>query len=341
MEKTYLQVLRDLSLLKFSRCYLVTGNTDFEALRFLAIKIANALQKRDTLEALEILYHDSTKTSLREALRDAQGDLFADRNVVVFRGFDVLTAQAKAQAVEEAETELTLLIDKAFEGPLILATTAEKLDGRKKWSKRLADDPAITIVPTHVWKSEDLLVLMDEWLTNTHSLTKEQKLWVIQRSRLQFGAVYQNVQKINTFLLSDNGMNEEILLQLIADEAQEDLFAVVKSFIEGEREKAYSQYLRLHQESVFALIALLLRQYRLIARVSEPDARRKTDQELASMLSVHPYACKVARQQARNLSIHACQKAMIDLTELEHKIKTGQITERYAIDWWFFKGDAK
>lgn len=120
------------------------------------------------------------------------------------------------------------------------------------------------------------------------------------------------------------------------------MFHVIRLAIEGRSLEAHQVFHELSSsESSFALLSLLSRQYRLIARVSDLRDRMQSDRELAAKLGVHPYACKVAREQSKFITAKQCRERLVEIAELEYKIKSGQVSEQIAIDWWFLRKEER
>ncbi len=340
MEKSFYGTVGDLRHGNLVKLYVIYHVDDNEVLRYFTREIENAMVQHDPQCKPETVFHSAQTTTFSQAVMDAKGgDLFSSQVIVIYTGFDYLTASVKAQAMDEITPELEAIFKESLPAPMILVTAAEKLDERKKWTKRFLQDKEVCVIHAGKWRRDEWRSLITEWMDKNLTLSTSQMDFVIERSGDSFGLLYQNMQKITTYALSEQALQDQVLRELVPDESESDLFHVIRLAIEGNLLEAHRVFHELSStESSFALLSLLSRQYRLIARVSDPRNKMQADRDLAIKLGVHPYACKVAREQSKYISAQRCREQLIDLAELEYKIKSGQVSEQTAIDWWFLRG---
>ncbi len=340
MEKSFYGAVGDLRHGNLAKLYVMYHVNDNEALRYFTREIEHAMVHRDPQFTPETVIHSGQTATFTQAVIDAKGgDLFSSHVIVVYTGFDYLTASVKAQAMDEITPLLDSVFKDSLPAPMILVTAAEKLDERKKWTKRFLQDKEVCVIHAGKWRRDEWRSLLTEWMDKNVTLSTSQMDLVIERSGDSFGLLYQSMQKINTYALSEHALQDHVLRELVPDESESDLFHVIRLAIEGHSLEAHRVFRELSStQSSFALLSLLSRQYRLIARVSDSRNKMQTDRDLAIKLGVHPYACKVAREQSKFISAQQCRELLIDLAELEYKIKSGQLSEQTAVDWWFLRG---
>ena len=87
--------------------------------------------------------------------------------------------------------------------------------------------------------------------------------------------------------------------------------------------------LKLLKMEPIALIAMLANQFRLILQVAILRKENKREDEIATLLQVHPYRVKLATKHINNYNLNEVKKIMVDLATLDAKIKTGE-NDRYV-----------
>lgn len=220
MEKSFYGAVGDLRHGNMVKLYVMYHVNDNEALHYFTREMENALSQSDQSSAPETVFHSAQTVPFMEAVFDAKGgDLFSNRVIVVYTGFDYLTASVKAQAMEDIAPALETVLKEIMPAPMVLVTNAEKLDERKKWTKRFLQDPTVCLINAGKWLRDEWRSLLSEWMDTGLSLSTSQLDMVIERSGDSFGLLYQNMQKINTYALSEGTLHDQLIRELVPDES--------------------------------------------------------------------------------------------------------------------------
>lgn len=315
----------------------VYGSTDRFALHLLE------RAWREQMEAIgeqgECVHYDWPETSLRQAIQEAySGSLFGERMLVSIRGVDCLTTGYKGKLSEEEAAALQAVVDEMPEHPMIFYTSGEKLDERRKIVKALQAASHVRMVSLTKQSEDDRRVLLERWMGRDLILTVPQRQEVLRRTQGSLGGLYNEVEKLKLFAHSSGRISDDDLAILVAGDSPPDVFSLIRSLVNGDIASAYTQYKAMPAtESTFGLLALIARQFRLIAIVHDKTHRAMSDARLAGLTGVHPYAVKMAREQSRKTSIHSCLRFLGEVGEIEYAIKSGRIQEHLAMDLFFMK----
>lgn len=261
------------------------------------------------------------------------GTLFGPPEVTLISGFEYL-ATTSGRITPEESAWLERLWREPPGAALILSTTAEKLDERRKLTKSaLAASHVVVINAARHGRGEWARIARD--LGSGLVLTDEQWRGIAERTDFTVGMLRMELEKLKTCAGEAGTLSDEAFAALTLPQSEAGIFDVAKMTASGEWSDAYALFRRLPQDATFALLAVLARQYRLIARVQEE--RGVADGALATRFGVHPYAVKVARDQARRLRREECVRYVTELADVEFAVKSGRLQERSALDLWYLK----
>ncbi|MCY0875982.1 MAG: DNA polymerase III subunit delta [Firmicutes bacterium] len=318
-----------------ARLYVLYGCADAFAIRWLENELAANIASGESLIVRRHYPEDRLADALGEAFT---GSLFGDAQIVSVRDIECLTTTFKGKMTDEETRALQWLVDEMPAHPVILCCKGEKLDERKKIVKALLGLAYTRAIPGHKHSPEDLRSIVRDQMKTKLKLTKSQEEYLLAQVGSSLDRLTGEMQKILTFAGERSAITDTELQGLVAHDEQSDVFAVIRLIMTGKAAQAYELYrAQSASESVFGFMALLSRQYRLIAQVQDPVNGQLPDAKLASLCGAHPFAVKVARDQARGLPLVECMNSLVELADLEFSIKSGQMSEQTAMDMFFLR----
>ncbi len=335
MQKSFYQAIRDIRSGKLGNVYLLYHATDGYPIKWLSEELVAAMGHQG-MDHAEIARFSLADRTIEEVITEAGGgNLFANYVVPICDDFDFVTTSFKGKT--EVASAALWLLDHLPETPVILTSTGEKLDERRKITKAFTASQDAVVIDASKHSSDEYKSMLRESIGGDLALTSDQVAYLMQGERT-LGQLRLEADKVRTYAWNRTSISDEELHQLVHTESDADLFAIVAMIVRGDIGQAYGVLQELVAGDVtFGLIALLSRQYRLIARVRTEANKGYSDAQLAAMLSVHPYACKVAREQGRQVSDEQCEKRIVELARLEYDIKSGRLSEKTALDLWFMR----
>lgn len=328
-----------------NRIFVIHGAADSFAAKWLAGVLADAAEAAGDSGAADAL--DTGETAVERVSVRAEGvagviakaysaSLFSLRRVLLAMEFDILTTAHKGKLTAEEETALALLLGERPICPVVLATSGERLDERRRQVKAMHGTEHFVMVDLAKATRSDLEWLADQWLGDCR-LSSAQKDRLLECCAGSMGRLYSESAKLLACAGGRGTVTDAEFDLLVTDASAGDLFAVVRHAAQGDWLQAYEQWRHFGaMHSIWPLVGLLSRQFRLVARMHDA-APGMTDAVLAQTLGVHPYACKVAREQARKTTRRDCLLRLRELAELEFNIKSGSVQERTALDFWFLE----
>ena len=336
LEKSLYEVLVDVRKGRGGLLYFIYGAGDGYAGEILARRLQDASAGAGAGAA--IVRRSLVSDDFGHILSDADtGGLLAEPAIVLCADFEYPTTTSRASGSGGVTVEeLDWLLAHPPSRPLILYAAGEKLDERKKAVRQMRASPVLTLINAAKHTREQWRLLARDLLGSDTGITAPQMDRVLARCGESLANLASEAEKLKLYLATNDRISDETLNLLIGDSSRMDIFEVVRLTVAHRYAEAYRLYQKVAgQESLFSFFALLARQYRLIARVQ--DDPRQSDQALAALLGVHPYALKVAREQAHAVSADVAKRELVTIADLEYAVKSGKCSERAALDLWFLR----
>lgn len=145
------------------------------------------------------------------------------------------------------------------------------------------------------------------------------------------GDVCKLEREIAKLALYPDELDEEIVSKMVSKPLENDVFELSNALLQKDHKKIMQVYndLKLLKIEPIALISLLANQFRLMIQVGILKKKNKTENEIATLLNVHPYRVKLSGQYLRSYSLNDVKKILVSLADLDYKIKTGEY-DRYV-----------
>lgn len=276
-----------------------------------------------------------------ENLRDAMGkpweaDLFGVRHLVVCPNADFLASSGQRRSGNDEWTQwINALLDEPPLMPVVLVAAAERLDQRRSAVKRLLESPRARVVHSSKMRRDEWRALAQDALGAGIRLEAPQWDEVLRRTGESLGILRAEMDKLRTYAGQRSSVDPGELDALLTHNEAVDVFEISRLLFSGRVAEACSWVIRRPPDSAFSFFALLARQYRIIAAVKAAPGR--SDADLSAELGVHPYACKVAREQGKKVPEKVCARQVRILEGLEHAVKSGRLSEQAALDLFFLR----
>ncbi|MFP7335545.1 DNA polymerase III subunit delta [Shouchella clausii] len=274
-------------------------------------------------------------TPLGEVVEEAETvPFFSTRKLVVIQDFYLATSQKVATKLEHDISALEAYLDSpAQETVLVVVAPYEKLDGRKKITKKLKKQTsAIDVNPldekeTFAWMEA---IAKQEGV----AIEQDAKQLLYKHTGPNLMLLHRELEKCMLYGEDGDPVTASIVDELVAETVEQSVFTVIDYTAKGRAGDAvrlYHQLLR-QKEEPLAILALLTRQFRQFFQVKTRLAKGYTQKEMASQLKLHPYVVKLAMQQVKALTTTQLRQALIVCEETDYAIKTGQADKELAVE---------
>lgn len=176
--------------------------------------------------------------------------------------------------------------------------------------------------------------------------------WIEERVRSQKGSISREAasllavliggdlrlleQEIEKLLLYADGqqISTEDVQTLVSRARETKVFDLVDCVGQRQTGKGLQLLYRLFEEGEepLSLLAMLARQIRILIQVKELRAKGLTEAEITERLGVHPYVVEKGLNQARNFTMAQLEIAHQRIVDTDWSLKTGNMSERLALE---------
>jgi DNA polymerase-3 subunit delta len=125
---------------------------------------------------------------------------------------------------------------------------------------------------------------------------------------------------------ADGEITTALIDELVAEATPSDIFGLVDAVGRRDAKTALTQYHRLlgDGEPPLRIMAMVVRQFRLLLGAGALLAGGKPESAVAKELHVHPFVAKKAAAQSKSFTERELRDYYDRLSELDHQIKTGR-----------------
>ena len=143
-------------------------------------------------------------------------------------------------------------------------------------------------------------------------------------------------REIAKLVLYGDTITRKNVEEMVPRPLEDDIFALSNALLKRNHQDIMQIYndLKLLKVEPINLIAMLSSQFRLLLSVAILKKEHKDENEIATILNVHPYRVKLSVGYLKQYDIDEVRKILIDLADLDEQIKNGQ-KDRY-IDFELF-----
>ncbi|WP_018923696.1 DNA polymerase III subunit delta [Salsuginibacillus kocurii] len=333
---SYLEVKQDIQQGKTHSLYFFHGTETYiiDDLVHDLLKQSLSEEERD----FNLSIYDMRETPVELAIEEAETlPFFGEKRVVVLKHAFFLTGQKTKEKVEHDLKRFESYVENPSPDTVfVVAAPYEKIDNRKKVVKRLkANGAAVEAVPL----SEGA---MKKWLENIvtsheRSIDKEAMEMLIQLTGADLLTLVREIEKLSLYCTERIAIND--VQMLTPRSLEENVFTLIDQAAKGQIGQAMQTFYDLlkQNEEPIRLVALFARQFRMMLHVKELSTRGYSQQKMASVLRVHPYAVKVAATRASSYSKQTLEQLLVELAEVDETVKTGKVDKKLALELFILK----
>ena len=324
--------------------FILHGDNEFE----ISERLADFKQKvgDESMRDLNITVLDGRKTTLGEVQHAADAIPFlADKRLVIVDGLLTRLASRKAKGDDETAPS---------------GAAKDFLHGLIDYVPHLPDTTRLVFVEFQPLSAKHQLVKLAEQQKGRTVIECRQPAvgelphWIIDRAKKRGGTIEpgaaqrlaaliggdlrrldSEINKLITYVNAERAITAKDVELLVSDASTSSVFDLVDALgrRDGQRAARELHHLLDQGENPLGLLAMIVRQYRLLILVKELQARNVPPDAMAKELKQHPFVIKKLNEQARNYrDITQLEAIYRRLLDIETEIKTGQTSDVLALD---------
>jgi len=317
---------------KFSPVYILYGAETFLMVEFLKFAEKEMLDP-DFME-MNHAKHDCKETPIENALIEGEtAPFFGDHRVVIVEDAFFLTGvKGPAKAPEhDVDALLKYLENPPSYSSIFIIVNAEKLDERKKITKELKKKA--TMLSFSPYRDAELYAWMEKRARRYEVvLQRPQAMHLANLLGTDLRMLDKEIDKISLYAGRGAVITDEMIKLLASPPLDEDVFSIFENMTTGKTEKVFTTLhdLFIAGEEPIKLMALIARQIRMMLHVKSLD-KLHSQQQIATILKMHPYAVKKTMEQARRFTDESLREFLTSIAEEDFRMKTGKSDKQVAI----------
>lgn len=304
--------------------YILYGTVDY-----LINKYTNKIIDDNKVGEIDINKYDLTNTSLTDIINDASSmSLFSEKKVIIVNNAYIFTGSNKKN-IEQNIDELENYVNNNNENTiLIFIVNNEKLDERKKITKLIKKNGIVKDFNTI-----DNITLAKN-LFDSYSISIDNIKYLIERVGDDTTLLASEIEKIKTYKDKDLNITKDDITKLTTKSLEVNNFKLIDAIIKKDKALALSLYqerLKLNEEPI-AIIISLANQIRIMYQVKQLYLNGYTENNIASILKIHPYRVKLAAQNSKKYDSDILLNYISKLANLDINIKNGKIDKKLGLE---------
>ena len=304
--------------------YILYGTVDY-----LINKYTNKIIDDNKVGEFDINKYDLTNTSLTDIINDASSmSLFSEKKVIIVNNAYIFTGSNKKN-IEQNIDELENYVNNNNENTiLIFIVNNEKLDERKKITKLIKKNGIVKDFNTI-----DNITLAKN-LFDSYSISIDNIKYLIERVGDDTTLLASEIEKIKTYKDKDLNITKDDITKLTTKSLEVNNFKLIDAIIKKDKALALSLYqerLKLNEEPI-AIIISLANQIRIMYQVKQLYLNGYTENNIASILKIHPYRVKLAAQNSKKYDSDILLNYISKLANLDINIKNNKIDKKLGLE---------
>jgi DNA polymerase III subunit delta len=336
----YRQAAKDVKEGKIAPVYLLYGTETFLMDEMCDWIKTQALQGGDA--GFNLVVMDLEEQPVQSLVREAETpSFFGGKRVVIGKNAWFLTGtRVKAKVEHRPEELLDYAQNPLQDNVLILTVSAEKLDTRKKLVKQLKKT-AVTVAFAPLETKE-----LTEWVARrlkqfqvqVHPQAADR---LVQLTGNDLRLLASECEKLAVYVGRGGTVTPDAVAELVPRTLEQDVFKLINSVAKRNTGEALGIFhdLLQHKEEPIRILALIIRQFRMMLQVKVMAEQGKAAKEIASLLRMHPYPVKLALQQGRSFSEGTLRCLLQRAIEADQWIKSGKIDKVLAVERLLLQAD--
>lgn len=321
-----------------SPVYLLYGTEKYQMNEFVSFLEEQILSPEERDFAL--VHYDLSDTPLQAVVEEAEMVPFmVPRKLILIQDASVFTAgKDNAKLEHRVESLLEYMKNPAEYSIMVFIVNQEKLDERKKIVKEIKSKG--TLLSFMPLGSEDLLKWIGKKVKEREcSMAEGAAEIVVRNAGTQLQTLSAEIDKLCLYAGKGGVISADIVEQLIARNTEQNVFALVEDIANLRVDRALGIFYELlkQKEEPIKIAALIARQFRIILQVKDLGGQSYTQQQIASQLGLHPYAVKIAGEQARKFQASQLKQILSRLGTLDFQMKTGAIDKVLGLELFLLR----
>ena len=295
----------------------------------------NKIIKSLNVEENSIIKYDINENNLKDIIEDANMiNLFGDKKIIKINDADMFNKD---------NIKNTDLLVEYFENYnektiMIFIYNGEKIDNKKKITKLINKIGKVIFLDKKNIKLDNYI---KEYIEKEgYKISNQDINYLITKVGTNIDNITNELDKLLLYKIEDKIINKQDIEDIAITNNEDTIFSLIDAIRENNLSKSLSLYNEFINQNYDPLTILIMiaNQYRLLYQV-KVLSETKTQDQIATYLEIHPYRVKLARSNSYYFSEELLLKYLNTLSNIEIKIKSGEIDKNLALEMFIINKD--
>lgn len=318
---------------KISPLYVLYGSEKFRMNEFTALLEDQLIAKED--RDFAVIPFDLSETPVQAVVEEAETVPFmVERKLLLVRDASVFTAGKENTKLEHRLDMLSDYLQHPVDfSVIVFMVNNDKLDERKKIVKTVKS--VGTVLAFNPLGAEELLRWVEKGVRERGCVMAPGTAEVlITNAGTDLQGLSAEMDKLCLYAGQGGTVDKVAVESLVHRGTEQNVFTLVEDIANLRLDKAIDTLHELlkQREEPIKIAALIARQFRIILQVKDLSAHSYSQGQIASQIGLHPYAVKLAGEQAHKFSSERLRQILSALADLDYKMKTGAIDKVLGLE---------
>jgi DNA polymerase-3 subunit delta len=317
---------------RLSSLYLLYGTESFLLTETCELLIRTVLTEEE--REWNVAMYDCEETPVQTALEDAETFPFlGERRIIIIKNPYFFTAEKEKEVEHDLKKLESYIMSPSPFSIVVFMGLYEKLDERKKVTKLIKEHAEVLVAAPLAEKE------LHEWIAERagqSGVTFEENAVdvLLKLAGTNLTTLANELDKLILFVGPGGTIKQETVEMLVARTLEQNVFVLVEKVTKRQIAEALQVFYDLleNNEEPLKILALLATQFRLLYQVKWLMSRGYGQQQIASILKVHPFRIKLAMGQAAMFSEQELAAVMRQIAEADYKMKNGAMDRQLVME---------
>jgi DNA polymerase-3 subunit delta len=281
------------------------------------------LGETDEFSLVSLNYRENTVEAIIEEAQTLP--FLSDRKAIIINDAFLLTgAKVKSDVEHNMELLMDYIQNKNDDTLLIFKVFNEQLDKRKKITKLMMKEGAVTEV--REMTEDEIKDFIKELLKGEGMDIGDRALEMfLVRTGINYRNVKSELEKV--MLYAEDRITEDDVAEVVSTSMEQNIFQLTEYVLNGRKEEAVKlvRQLILQKNEPIQLLHLIISQFRLLYQVKLLSSEGFAQDYMAKQLKVHPYRVKLALREARRHRQDKLEEKIIVCLNMDYKFKSSYL----------------